>query len=188
MTPRAAKQKRNEQGSVVVRRAPEGKRTAISGMAVAPKRPAARPAISTSSHACALPIRTATGHLPESGNYHAGRIASAVDAVRCAMEGNRPASGRATGSRLCLQERTSSARPVRSEKCQTGSRPHSITSSARNRNDSGIFKPSALAVFRLMTRSNLVGCWTGKSAGFAPRKILSTKLAARRNSSVTFAP
>jgi len=35
-------------------------------------------------------------------------------------------------------------------------------------------RPSALAVIRLMTRSNLVGCSTGKSAGFAPRKILST--------------
>jgi len=30
----------------------------------------------------------------------------------------------------------------------------------------GISRPSALAVFRLMTRSNLVGCSTGSSAGF----------------------
>src|SRR5262249_25429943 len=35
---------------------------------------------------------------------------------------------------------------------------HSITSSARSRNDSGIVRPSALAVVKLMTRSNLVGC------------------------------
>src|SRR5262249_59949802 len=34
---------------------------------------------------------------------------------------------------------------------------HSITSSARSRNDSGIVRPSALAVVRLMTRSNFVG-------------------------------
>jgi hypothetical protein len=40
--------------------------------------------------------------------------------------------------------------------------------------DGGIVRPSALAVFRLMTSSNLVGCSTGKSAGFAPFKILST--------------
>src|SRR6266516_3918413 len=52
--------------------------------------------------------------------------------------------------------------------------PHSITSSARSRNDSGIVRPSALAVVRLMTRSNLVGCSTGISPGFAPRRILST--------------
>src|SRR5262245_4827589 len=43
--------------------------------------------------------------------------------------------------------------------------PHSITSSARSRNDSGIWRPSALAVVRLTTRSNLVGCSTGISPG-----------------------
>jgi hypothetical protein len=41
-------------------------------------------------------------------------------------------------------------------------------------------RPSALAVFVLMTSSNLVGCSMGRSAGFAPLKILSAKLAARR--------
>src|SRR6516165_3571155 len=51
---------------------------------------------------------------------------------------------------------------------------HSITSSARSRNDSGIVSPSALAVVRLTTRSNLVGCSTGRSPDFAPRRILST--------------
>src|SRR5262249_42485577 len=51
---------------------------------------------------------------------------------------------------------------------------HSITSSARSKNGSGILRPSALAVVRLMTSSNFVGCSTGMSAGFAPRKILST--------------
>ena len=34
--------------------------------------------------------------------------------------------------------------------------------------------PSALAVLRLMTNSNVVGCSTGRSAGFAPLRILST--------------
>src|SRR5262249_44607423 len=43
--------------------------------------------------------------------------------------------------------------------------PHSITSSARSRNDSGIASPSAFAVVRLITRSNLVGCSTGISFG-----------------------
>ena len=33
-------------------------------------------------------------------------------------------------------------------------------------------RPSALAVLRLMTSSNLVGCSTGRSAGFAPLRIL----------------
>src|SRR5262249_16081458 len=57
---------------------------------------------------------------------------------------------------------------------------YSITLSASDRNDSGIISPSALAVFRLTTSSNLVGCSTGRSEGFAPRRILSTKAAARR--------
>src|SRR5262249_46740616 len=65
---------------------------------------------------------------------------------------------------------------------------HSITSSARASSVGGIVKPSALAVIRLITRSNLVGCSTGKLAGFAPRRILSTKLQARRNTPKTFAP
>src|SRR6266567_5481331 len=50
-------------------------------------------------------------------------------------------------------------------------RPHSITSSARARSACGTVRPSAVAVFRLMTRSNVVGCWTGRSAGLAPLRI-----------------
>src|SRR5215510_6976310 len=65
---------------------------------------------------------------------------------------------------------------------------HWITSSARTRMDCGIVRPSAFAVFRLMTSSNLVGCSTGRSAGFAPFRILSTKIAARRQMSLMSAP
>jgi hypothetical protein len=65
---------------------------------------------------------------------------------------------------------------------------YSITSSTRRRNDSGIGTPSAFAVMRLMTRSNLVGCSTGISSGFAPRRILSTWSAVRRNRSEKFGP
>src|SRR5215831_19852352 len=65
---------------------------------------------------------------------------------------------------------------------------HSITSSARASTLAGTLRPSALAVVRLMTRSNLVGCSTGMSAGFAPRRTLSTRSAARRNRSGRFAP
>ena len=49
-----------------------------------------------------------------------------------------------------------------------------ITSSARSSNDWGIVSPRALATFMLMTNSNLVGCWIGRSAGLAPLRILST--------------
>src|SRR5262245_38365969 len=51
---------------------------------------------------------------------------------------------------------------------------HSITSSARASSVGGILRLSALAVLRLMTSSNLIGCWTGSSAGFAPLRILPT--------------
>src|SRR5262249_22602898 len=57
---------------------------------------------------------------------------------------------------------------------------HWITSSARSSSDGGIVRPSAFAVLRLMTNSNFVGCSTGRSAGRAPLRILSTKYGARR--------
>src|SRR5262249_38787433 len=45
---------------------------------------------------------------------------------------------------------------------------HSITSSAMASSLSGIWRPSDFAVFALMISSNLVGCRTGRSAGFSP--------------------
>src|SRR6516162_1026895 len=65
---------------------------------------------------------------------------------------------------------------------------HSITSSARASRRGGIVRPSALAAFRLMTSSNLVGCSTGKSSGLAPLRILSTYPAARRTISEILLP
>jgi hypothetical protein len=45
---------------------------------------------------------------------------------------------------------------------------YSITSSARASNVGGTTRPIALAALRLTTSSNLVGCCTGRSAGFSP--------------------
>ena len=53
-------------------------------------------------------------------------------------------------------------------------RSHSIIRSARPSSDCGIASFIALAVLRLITSLNLVGCSTGRSAGFAPLKIRST--------------
>src|SRR5262249_32197404 len=50
---------------------------------------------------------------------------------------------------------------------------HPITSSARRITESGTDILSALAVLRLITSSNRVGCSTGRSPGFAPLRILS---------------
>ena len=49
-----------------------------------------------------------------------------------------------------------------------------ITLSARASTSGGIVRPICFAALRLMTNSNFVGCSTGKSAGLAPFKILST--------------
>src|SRR5262249_53098261 len=48
---------------------------------------------------------------------------------------------------------------------------HSITSSASASNLSGISRPSALAVLRLITSSNFVGSITGRSPGFSPLRM-----------------
>src|SRR5262245_27974899 len=52
---------------------------------------------------------------------------------------------------------------------------YSITSSARAGSVGGTSRPIAFATIRLTTRSNLVGCSTGRSGGEARRKILSIK-------------
>jgi transposase len=51
---------------------------------------------------------------------------------------------------------------------------HSITSSARASSVGGTARPSALAVLKLMANSNLVGCNTGRLAGFSPLRMRPT--------------
>src|SRR5262249_31803886 len=53
---------------------------------------------------------------------------------------------------------------------------HSITSSAMASTPGGTVRPSAPAVFMLMTSSNLVGCSTGRSAGFSPFRIRPARM------------
>ena len=65
---------------------------------------------------------------------------------------------------------------------------HWMAWSARWSSDGGIVSPSAFAVFRLMTSSNLLGCSTGRSPGLAPFRILSTYEAACRHRSAAFGP
>ena len=56
---------------------------------------------------------------------------------------------------------------------------YSITSSAWASNVGETVRPSDFAVFILMTTWNLVGCSTGKLAGWVPLMILSTYGAVR---------
>src|SRR5262249_2543447 len=51
---------------------------------------------------------------------------------------------------------------------------HSITSSATASRLGGTVMPSALAIFMLITSSNLVGCITGKSEGLSPLRMRPT--------------
>jgi hypothetical protein len=76
----------------------------------------------------------------------------------------------------------------RPEQVQQTEQPYSITSSASASSLSGTVRTSALAVVRLMTSSNLVGCSTGMSATLAPCRILSTMSATRWNRSGIFGP
>src|SRR5262245_38616032 len=77
--------------------------------------------------------------------------------------------------------RVRSERPRRRAAEQRDELPalHSITSSARAMSVGGISRPSALAVWRLMVKLNLVERSIGRSAALAPLSILSTKAAAR---------
>jgi hypothetical protein len=65
---------------------------------------------------------------------------------------------------------------------------HSITRSAAASSIFGITMPRAFAVLRLITSSNFVGVCTGRSAGFAPRRMRLTYFAARLNRSEVFTP
>src|SRR5690348_3362574 len=51
---------------------------------------------------------------------------------------------------------------------------YSMSRSAWRRTLGGIVTPSALAVLRLITSSNLAGCSIGRSPGLAPFRILAT--------------
>jgi hypothetical protein len=70
-------------------------------------------------------------------------------------------------------------RPCRERPCSRAAKErdevatldHSITSSARPSNVIGKVRPSAFAVFMLMTNSTFVTCWTGRSAGFSMRPM-----------------
>src|SRR5262249_46041153 len=71
------------------------------------------------------------------------------------------------------RERPRSSRAAK-QRDELATAAHSITSSASASSVGGTVRPSARAVLRLITNSNLVGCWTGRSAGLAPLRITST--------------
>src|SRR6516162_1616519 len=62
-------------------------------------------------------------------------------------------------------------------------RRYSMTSSASNCIDVGTSRPRVFAVLRLMTSSNFVGAWIGRSAGFSPLRMRSMYSGTWRNCS-----
>src|SRR5262249_44298662 len=135
-----------------------------------------RPAI-LDRHILALDVAGFTKALAE-----CGQIACTIDRLRAAEESYyRP--------RRLLRARRERPRDRRAtEQRDEVAAVHSITSSARARSLSGIWRPSALAVLRLITVSYLAGACTGSSAGFSPLRMRSTYVAARRKLSVRSTP
>ncbi len=82
-----------------------------------------------------------------------------------------------------------------SQKCQTRTKcgtakipAYSISSSAMLSKPEEMVSPSALAVLMLMASSNLVGCRTGRSAGFLPIRIWPVRVPPCWYSSAELAP
>jgi hypothetical protein len=103
---------------------------------------------------------------------------------RCPLH-DRSSTESGSPSAILLCRISATSRP---EQVRQTEQAYSITSSARASSVGGTSRPSAFAVVRLTTNSNLVGCSTGMSLGFAPRRILSTSSAARLNKCGMFAP
>ena len=82
--------------------------------------------------------------------------------------GDRPLRNPITGIAGCCARAASGQRRRTAEQRDELAPLHSITSSARASRRRRISRPSALAVLRLITNSNLVDCSTGRSAGLAP--------------------
>src|SRR5262249_14147621 len=113
-----------------------------------------RPAI-LNGHVLAFDIAAFVQALTECGNHR--HVASR----RCAVE---KCDDR---HRRLLRARRERPRDRHAEQRYELAPLHSITSSAMASTPGGTVRPSVLAVFKLITNSNLVGWMTGKSAGFS---------------------
>src|SRR5262249_50301935 len=72
---------------------------------------------------------------------------------------------------LCARRQRPRRRRAAQQRDELAAPDHSITSSAATSNLSGTVKLKALAVLRLITNSNLVGCTTGNSLGASPLRM-----------------
>src|SRR5262245_17827688 len=94
--------------------------------------------------------------------------------IACTIDRRRAAEKSDHRHRWLLRVRRQRPRRRTAEQRDERAAPHSITSSALARSVGGTSRPSAFAVFRLITSANLVGACTGRSAGFSPLRMRST--------------
>ena len=143
----------------------------------------------------------AHAHVTETGWSAHGRREAEMpdrDLAAASIPDSRGACGRAAASagvaffRARLAGRTSGCRRAASDGAidttSDKTERYSITLSARARSVGGTVRPRALALLRLIRSSKAVGCSTGRSAGFAPLRILSMNTPARRYKLGTFGP
>jgi hypothetical protein len=118
------------------------------------------------------------------------RLPKWVQSSPAAMLSRRPKTfGKQTESlqrrerRMCVMSGLAQAQHTRGLR-----RSYSIISSARASSEGGMVRPSAFAVLRLTTSSNLVGCCTGRLAGSSPLRMRSMYEALRRKTSTVSTP
>jgi hypothetical protein len=112
--------------------------------------------------------------------FRTGRIKRQTEGQAKPCDGNR---------RLLRAPRERpSGRRAADKRDELAAADHSITSSASASSRSGTSMPSALAVLRLITNSNFVDCWTGKSAGLSPLRMRPAYMPPRRYASVMLVP
>src|SRR5262249_53587486 len=100
---------------------------------------------------------------------------AAVERICVDRFGLLPSAEESDAPDLCSRLRRSERRDAHENREREGpGSPHSITSTAWSRSSGGIVKPSAFAVFLLMTSSRTEGCSTGRSAGLVPSRIRAT--------------
>ena len=120
---------------------------------------------------------------PRPARLHSGRHAPPADLASVAVLPASPRGLRRKSRQYpiylihCRGDLSGSRRVQRAPCCMGKPLSHSvysITSSARANSIGGTSMPRAPAVFKLITKESLVGCCTGKSAAFSPRRILPT--------------
>src|SRR5262245_47764049 len=117
----------------------------------------------------ALDVAAFTNPLPEGGQ------------ITCTIGKRRTAEETDHRHRRLLRPRRERPSRRAAEQCdEVAAHNHSITSSARASSLSGTSRPSAFAVVRLITGSNLLDWMTGRSAGFSPLSQSSARSSRKR--------